>query len=449
MPRKPFALIISLVLVFTISGCSNYLHAAIPLPITEPDYQSEEVAIAVDLAGIKHIARTECPIVGSDPCKLVYTRVMPGLPGLSETAYSWIPPSNEQVYDVDIAVTDSGYAYIVFRVDGRVGASVASELYAMRNDFLGIQVLIEGTYEVTGKPIAVARGGNVYVAYDVLYTTYNQVRYFNLTNPAVKGWVEQCFPTAPCVLNDAAVGWNGSLYVVYTLGAILEYSDNYGVSGDMTNHVLVSTIFSSKAAIDVNGTPETVYIIYDDTREFPGFSNGLFINHCLAASCTVQTIDVAPMPDGELWRLQGTPQVIANVLNTAYYIFIGTNNTIPNVEVFAGSFQVGSPSTFEPVTRMTDSPVVETDERLCLTWSLNPVAAWRLDLGGGAFGDISEYGLTTGIRPVRQTTSGRAGVDLACNADWGAGIWNELTTGKRQAWVSFNTYPNLLPMITK
>jgi hypothetical protein len=447
MIKKLVVIILSMSLLLVTSGCSTHIHPAIGLPFTEPGYQSAEVSIAVDYFGVKHIARTECPISGTDPCKLIYTRVKPGLPGLSETAYSWLPVAGQNVYDVDIAVTDGGRAFIVFRWDGQAGATVSSELYLIRSDVLGVLIPVETTYAVHGKPIAVSRGGNIYVAYEVQSSTYSQIRYRMLNNPGVGGWVDTCFSTAECILHDAAVGWSGYLYVTYAQADYLEYADNYGVSGDMTNHVYVSTYFSSKADIDINGNPEMVYLIYDDTREFPGFSNGLFINYCLANSCTSMTIAVIPMADAELWRLQGNPQVIADTVTTAYYIFTATHVSSPNINVYTGGFQVGV--TPAAPTQVTDTPGTEGDVRICLMWSVIPVTGWRMDLGGGFFGDIFQDALTSGKQKVRVTTTGAAEIDMACNADWGAGIWNEETGIGIQALVSFNTYPVMMPLIRK
>jgi hypothetical protein len=447
MIKKLVVVLSSLTIILATSGCSTYIHAAIGLPFTEPDYQSNEVSIAVDFFGVKHIARTECPITGSDPCKLIYTIVRSGLPGGSETVYSWMPLSGQNVHDVDIAVTDGGMAYIVFRWDGRSGATVDSELYLMRSDLPGTFIPVETTYPVYGKPIAVSRGGNVYVAYEVRPSTYTQLRYRMLNNPSVGGWVDTCFSTASCVLHDAAVGWNGYLYVVYAQADYLESANNYGITGDMTNHPYVSTYFSSKADIDVNGNPEMVYIIFDDTREFSGFSNGLFIDYCLASSCTSVTTSVIPMPDAELWRLMGNPQVIADTISTAYYIFVGNHVSYTDISVYGGLFKAGvTPA--DPI-RLSNTPGAETDVRICIMWSLDPIFGWRMSLGGGFYGDMYQDEYTAGQRKVRETTTGTAELDMACNADWGAGIWNEETGVGKQALVSFNTYPALMPAIFK
>ncbi len=48
-----------------------------------------------------------------------------------------------------------------------------------------------------------------------------------------------------------------------------------------------------------------------------------------------------PLPDGELWRLNGNPQVIADVVSTAYYAFTALRVPSPNANVYAGIFQVG------------------------------------------------------------------------------------------------------------
>lgn len=449
MIKRTVAIVFSLVILLTASGCSTYIHPAITLPLTEPGYESYEVSIAVDITGIKHIARTECYRDDPPPypCKLIYTRVAPGLNGLSETAYSWIPTSGEYVHDVDIAVTDGGLAYIVYRHDNRSGAAVPSELFYTRSDALGVPVQIEGTYEVTGTPIAVARGVNVYVAYQVLSGGRTQLRYRQLNNMSVGGWVDSVSSTTDYVLHDAAEGWNGAFYVTYLLGGGLNYADNYGDTGDMTNHQYVSTYHSSIADIDVNGNPEMVYIIFDDTRYFATYSNSIFIVYCLANNCTSLTTAVMPLDNPELWRLQGNPQVIADTVTTAYYIFTARRESSQNFNTYFGSFQVGVP--IPAPTQLTDTPEIENDVRICLMWSLFPVTAWRTDLGGGYYGDITEADYINIIKTVRKTTKGLKEIDLACNADWGAGIWIEETGVGKQAWVSFNTYPALMPIIKK
>ncbi len=448
------------IITISLSGCSTYIHPAFPIPLINVGYQSDEVAIAVDYFGVKHIARLECPTIGSDPCKLVYNRLKTGLP---DFAYNWTPvPTGSTIHDVDIAVTDSGIAYITFIEEDYVSGD--SILYGMRSDYLGTLAPIETTLPVTGSPIAVARGNVVYVVYQVNQydngsdTYYDQIKYLQLTNPAIGGYVDVCYYTVPCILHNAAVAWNGSLYVVYSYSSFsLRYADNYGDTGNMTNLHHVSTYFSSKADIDVNGGynggdpstwNETVYIIYDDTRDFPGYSNGLFINYCPARSCTSQTIAVMPLPDGELWRLYGNPQITADVVNTAYYAFTALRVPSPNANVYAGLFQVGT--TPPAPSQLTNDTAIESDARICLMSSIYAVGGWRSELGGGLFGDIAEYDTYLySSRSVRHTISGLTEIDFSCNADWGAGIWNEQTGTVKQAWVSFNTYPALMPMIIK
>jgi hypothetical protein len=153
------------------------------------------------------------------------------------------------------------------------------------------------------------------------------------------------------------------------------------------------------------------------------------------------------MPDPELWRLSGNPQIIADTISTAYYIFTAHHVSSPNVNVYTGGFQVGV--TPAAPTQATDTPGTEGDVRICLMWSLIPVTGWRMDLGGGFFGDIFQDALTSGKQKVRVTTTGAVELDMSCNADWGAGIWNEETGVGKQALVSFNTYPAMMPLIYK
>lgn len=451
MIKRTLAILFSLIIVISTSGCSTYIHAAIGLPITEPGYQSAEVSIAVDLFGVKHIARTECPISGSDPCKLIYTRVKPGLAGLSETVYSWLPIAGQSVHDVDIAVTDSGIAYIVYHYDGRPGATVSSELWAMRSDQLEIPVLVEGTYNVDSKPIVVARWDTVYVVYNAgVY-----IRYMRL-NDGANGWVDHT-PGTSFVVHEAAVGWNGALYVIYYHVLELKYADNYGITGDMTNHLLLASYSNEKPDIDVNGNPETVYVIYSQALTGPGASDSLYLDHCIASSCTSMTHETINLDPSLHWKISGNPQVIADrgldatLGNFAYYIFTAHNAGDLIDEVFEGFYKAGI-TTPDPFA-VTDTPDTEADPHACLMWSYIPVFSWREYLSVSFFGDMYEqdiypYVYTT-QRLVRHTTTGAAEIDMACNADWGAGIWNEETGVGKQAWVSFNSYPAMLPIIMK
>jgi hypothetical protein len=190
-----------------------------------------------------------------------------------------------------------------------------------------------------------------------------------------------------------------------------------------------------------------VYIIFDDTRYFATYSNSIFIVYCLASNCTSLTTAVMPLENPELWRLQGNPQVIADTVTTAYYIFTARRESSLNFNTYFGSFQVGV--TPPPPTQLTDTPEIETDEHICLMWSFIPVAAWRTDLGGGYYGDMTEADYFNAIKTIRKTTKGLKEIDLACNADWGAGIWIEETSNGMQAFVSFNTYPAMMPIIIK
>ncbi|MGA9397215.1 MAG: hypothetical protein WBV22_03050 [Anaerolineaceae bacterium] len=447
--KKLFVSIALLVAIsLSTSGFSTFIHTAIPIPLTAAGYESDEIAIAVDYSGVKYIARTECPTSGVGKCKLVFTRVAPGIAGHSITLYSELPTVGTYS-DVDVAVTDSGIAFFVYRWTNDAGTLSYLE-YRRSNDPSSLH-LIETTLFVSGKPIAVARGENVYVVYSAQSVNYYYLLYRRL-NPDTPVWGGMVDYNASVnyTLFDAAVGWNGYLYVLYLDNPNTIYADNYGVTGDMTKRFAVGSYTNTAPDIDVNGglgVFETVYIIY--YRFNIATPDDLYIGHCPANNCISGVTyfnEIFPLDPAQNYKIWGDPRIIGDIVNTAYYIFTATRVASPGRNVYAGGFQVGTPLAVP--TQMTDTPEAEADAQICLIASVNPVAAWHIDRLDGSFGDIFEFDFIKFLRTVRKTNSGTAEGELACNADWGAGIWNE-DTGVKQAWVSYNTFPAILPLIKK
>lgn len=449
---KPKLLLIIPVL-FTLSfvtGCTvpAYFRPAVALPITEVDYQSGEVAIAVAPSGIKHIARTECPLTGSDPCKLIYTLVNVGLPGFSTTAENYLPAAGEQVANPDIVVTQSGIAFIVYRLNGRSGATVASELWARRSDTWDTPILVEGGSEVIGNPIATALGEMVHVTYTYLNGAHHAIKYARLNDLAQAGIIESA-ADADFDLVDAVTGSGGSLFVIYKSGVDLRYADNVGLVGlptDMTKHLTVDSTVNDKPDISVGGEPETVYIIY--SKAHPGTSDELLIGSCPASTCPAVTSVAMPLDPTLHWSIQVDSQIVANSSTDTYYVFGATNDDNSNVNGFVGDYVVGEVSIDIPY-RGTDTPENESSPRMCLFLDMFPAGTWRIDLGTGYYGNLYEFDFLNGFRQLRQTSTSVGEYDTACEAEWFGTIWNEENAGIRQAWVDFNAYATYMPMTIK
>ena len=445
--KRALVIFLAMIIVLTASGCSNYIHQAVALPINNSSYTSNEIAIAVDYSGVKHIARLECPTSGSYPCQLIYTRVRPGLDNYSETAFYYQPLPPYSISDIDIAVTDSGSAIIVFRYNNYL-------YYCVSNFICYDPIPLDTTYPLTFgiKPLAVARGESLYVVYSVQDGAFSHIRYRRMSpDSTVGGWVDNT-SSSNFIPLDAAVGWNGWLYVVYYQGSIIKYADNYLMTGDMVNKFTVDNYTQSTPRIDVNGFPAIVYIIYSQNN--PSASDDLYIGHCPADNCTVGITgtyvkETVPLDASANYQINGNPQVIADTFTTVWYAFTATWAGSPNMDVYMGSIQVGPPPIFSSLFQLTNTTEEEIDARICLTFSVNPVVAWREALTYGYYGNIKEFGFYSGSNTVSDTTSGAMEFDFSCNADWGAGIWNEYAGGFKQAWVSFNTYPALMPMIIK
>ena len=140
--KKLVSATILIITSLLLSSCSNYIRTAIPINISNPGYESFQVAIAVDFFGVKHIARSECPIGTTTNCKLIYARAYSGRvidfwtwePG---TAYSGVD-------ELDIAVTDEWYCYTRLEYHQNHLGRTATTLYMVANPPLTVQELMPG-----------------------------------------------------------------------------------------------------------------------------------------------------------------------------------------------------------------------------------------------------------------------------------------------------------------
>ncbi|MGA9399025.1 MAG: hypothetical protein WBV22_12290, partial [Anaerolineaceae bacterium] len=338
-------------------------------------------------------------------------------------------------------------AYIVYRLDGRPEAAVSSELWARRSDIWDTPVLVEGDFEVSGKPIATSNGEMVHVVYNILDGGHLAIKYVRLNDFLQAGVVESSL-TTDFNLIDASTGSDGSLFVIYKSGSDLKYADNFGDSGDMTNHLVLDSSMNEKPDIYVNGNPETVYVIY--SKAHPGTSDELLITSCPASACSTPTTVAMPLDADLHWSIRGDSQIIADSDENAYYVFTATNDDNLDVNGFVGDYIVGETGgSIDIPYQGTNTPENEADPRMCLFWDMIPAGTWRIDLGGGYYGNLYEFDLLGGFRKLRDTTTSPGTYDTACTNEWFGTIWNEENASVRQAWVSFNAYASMMPVIIK
>ena len=462
---KKIVLITSLLTVLCIltSSCSKYIHSAVQVPLYFEGHESYQVAIAVDFFGKKHIARTECPIGTITNCRLIYTTVINGQP---HNEFSLFPVAGENYLDPDIVVTDSGIAFIVWRWYNRGGNGKYEDWWLRSDD--GSHSRIDPAYDSAGPPKLAKHFEYVYVAYEVVNGTQGgSALRFRELNPldSHAGWV------ADHTINEyrrtnihMAVSGDGWLFITFQYNTYYLYSTNYGLPGDMTVVELVINpipTVTHGVHIDINGAPGTAYMVaVGKVTPGPGVSDQLFITHCPIASCSgsFYVTETVPLSGTDQWDIIGEPDIVSDVNavfpdnERAYISFLARNTaTGGHSDVFSLYYEEGIPGIISVPTNLSNSPSIdETEPSIGLMWSIFAVAGWRKDLGSGNFGDAVEFdSLDYELRTVRSSTSGRAGYDMACNADWGSGIWNELTNGRITPWVVFNTIPIFLPVIKK
>lgn len=453
---KKFLLLTSLMTILCLlaSGCSRYVRQAVK--IQNPDTAHETIAIdvAVDLFGVKHIVTRVCSISVPSDCEIVYSTATTGTPTVITTLSS--PTGYIGMEHPAIAVTDNGVAAIAWDTSRTAGGSGAT-LYVL-STALGSINEIDMDY-VAGTPHLVSKGNKIYAVQGVLKGSDSGIRYRQLVGGSSSGWVIKDGISLFNNYVDSAVSPSGHLFVVFwrLWSYDIMYADNYATAGDMTN---VFGLISGASAytdprIDVNGSPEVVYVTY--THEFdpgPGFSDLLVIGRCLAASCSFGTYQIVlPLDPSKAWDINGVTDIIADSVNTAYYVFSASNSDSgANYDIFEGYFQDGLPNFYGNITNTPGSN--DGTPSIGLMWSIIPVTGWVTEHDIYQF-DTYPFPLPppfypyASLRQIYHTENTiLADVDMACNADWGAGVWIE-DQATQQSYLIFNTYPSMLPMIKK
>jgi hypothetical protein len=450
MKRLFMAVSIVAIIALCLSGCSRNVRQAIRIPISDASYEITDVDVAVDYFGVKHIVARVCSISAPTDCQIVYWTATSGAPNV---VYAWYSPSGFLgVDDPTIAVTDSGVAAIAWET-ARIPGGAYTTLFVLSNA-VGTVSEIDPAYIATG-PRLVSKGNVIYAVQDVNEAGHFSIRYRQLVGGSTGGWVSEhgVSKTSNDVLMDAAVSPSGNLYVVWwrTPSGDIMYADNYGDTGDMTNRFgLISGAFAyTMPRIDVNGSPEVVYVTY--THEFspgPGISDLLVIAHCPANSCAYPPVIELPLDTSKRWDVTSEADIIADAGNTAYYVFKATNTDTPgNTEIYEGYFQDGLAYYTANASNTAENDGIPS---IGLMWSIIPVSSW---VTGDDIYQFDAYPFIlpyASLRLIHHTgaTILTDSANMSCNADWGAGVWIE-DQGNNQGYVIFNVYANMLPIVLR
>ncbi len=156
-----------------------------PLRLSGASYQStdnDQLAIAVDASGRKHITRVECRIDTGKSCRIIYQSTHVG----EQDAYQvWTPVTGYTFRNPDIAVTDSGLAFVTWQncPDDNPSTRLCSTWFLRSDNDLGAYVLDLGTHSLSS-PVVVSRGEVVYAVHEVtIGTSSSALRFCKISDP--------------------------------------------------------------------------------------------------------------------------------------------------------------------------------------------------------------------------------------------------------------------------
>jgi len=431
----------------------------------------EEVALAVGANGVKHYAWTEC--FGEDAtytCVLVYSRVATGAVIYS---YGFVTPIGNFTRYPDVAVTDSGDAYVVRSecTDFNDCVDYWTVFPAINPGGVEPVANLLHTSEVDSEdsPVVVARGTDAYAAHFVTESGFVRLRYRQLTGGSRTGYIDGTtqLPIEPSLAIDA----DGDLHAAWIRNppadTLVAYANNKGAAGNFN----APTVFDG--GFDYVMTRPDVALDSDE-RAYIAYSINIGSDDTIKVRCqdtfsdcyrdvtllTVPEVDggwnVYRNVDLEMIGLQ--PQVV----------FAATHDSETHNEVWwfrppsAGGIDPtrvtnttneneGAPRIVGENSTAGDIPVVGWR-----TYELNAVGS-QAPTGnpGTCFGDVFVlFSSTSNMRQVFEDrgTCANSGFDLAANGPWVAGVWTDEESAQIEAhaaWTTFNTYRVDLPLVKK
>lgn len=347
------------ILLISLVGCLLHLAHPQQIPIQRPSgYRALHAAVAVDGSGALHIVHSECRVEFSDICSIHYRKVKAGAVLASR---SWMPPANGSFTSYsypDIAVTNSGTAYIAWRYENSAHEFV--DLWT-RSDSTEPPWMVEPGYLSNGLPQLATNGEVVFILTKVVDGTGNALRYKRLypVDPWVGGWVSPHGDNVYRWHENAAVSPDNKLYVtwaVYNSGSNdIYYNDNHNSAANMTNlRTIVSGRAVSAAKIDVSKAGDTIYVfmLYQefDPVAHPD-SDDLRVVICDNDDCHHRLDYSFNLPSAEHWAIGGYD--LAAVGDHVYVVFTASKDGLPFMQVFRAGYDYSPPAETLP-TQLTN-----------------------------------------------------------------------------------------------
>ncbi|HYF64878.1 MAG TPA: hypothetical protein VD886_18785 [Herpetosiphonaceae bacterium] len=441
-------------LVGTLAGCATHLSGPFALSIAvSANFGASEPAIALAGDGTRHYAWIEC----ANGCRLIYSRMRLNRELERLTFFPAVP--GDFYRSPDIAVAESGDAYIVWRHSPDVGL-------AWTDYFVRVPATISGTpaperIAPAGSlgdtaPQVVARGATVYAVYTVLRAGGDgSDLYARRLDSAAAALPVSTSPNKTIANPRAVVDSAGAIHLAFEfLGTATTFQALfYAKPADS----VLTPFRSGSSSSDLYGPPDitvnaanTAYVAYG----LPGASDQLSLYTRTAAGTTADTplpLDAAADP----WRLGHAPRLaFASPGLELSIAFVASNGDTPGTdEVWL--YTLGAPT---PLARLTSTAARESQPALVGT-ALSPVVAWRTvdPARPTCQTDVFAWDSAGGLRAVQAAGDSHCyrGLDLAVAGQWVGGAWvNPAPAGSPAIqggvpWTAYGVEAVFVPLIAR
>lgn len=463
MSKPILSALFVLVILFTMTGCGEIAeHVAIPvkLPLLfGTGFETNEYALTLDSAGAVHIARTECLDGTEQDCRIVYEKYVSG----GQVEVLWLVyGSGQSVFAPDIAITDSGQPYIVYRVASG-SPTVYTDWWWMPSTKTCAPIDAAYQNQSAGKPMVAAYGNTVYAVHEVISGTGSALRYKKIAgSPAAGGWAS----THPADsyhrrVKGLAVDDDLILHVVYVIPQVesmsILYNNNGDGNGDMTNLVNIRTaqVSNPALALGTSGGNPVVFIAYTEAPLIKiDSSTKLKLAYCTnSPNCTFTTYTY-DMQDADNWRTCDAP-AMDTFEDTAYIAFAGYNDNEGGgvCQVYQAEYDIAAGAT-QPV-QVTHSLAENRKPRIAaipLSLTVYKVFAWYRENPPGY--DLYLHDTYHGqFDPLLKNIDYTQQIELQHRNGHIAGIGNGLQGAAKVGWwqtyLSYNDYPVFVPFIRR
>jgi len=441
-----------------IFGCTAILSGCIynfvtPISLTNGSWTTANPRLALQPNGTKHIVWQEQGLNGSGQIAqiIIYERTKIGEDDLH---YAFIPPTGYDYLAPDVAVTDSGYAYVVWQKKSQSDPSIRYGCYDIVPPEGSVarlcqELTIDPVSQIIDTPIVVARGAIVYALYNTEATTGIRIRYRQLRIlDDSYGWASS-LSTFMDKSYQAAIDSMGKLHITWTRfgGPFPSIYYNSNASVDIDNNMnrlrlLDDNASGSKIAI-AGSSPEEAFVMYEVC-----IPCRIYLHHCSISSCSnpMTETDLPYDPDPDSWNTYGGDIGISS--NILFITFAATNSEtgFGNNEIYLYSFPSSS------LDRLTNNSISDRVPNV-EDGGGSPVVSYL----SGAEPDISLliWDQMSGARKIKEIENYSLFFydhKMVGKNGWVAGIWLDDFNGDDDTptpWLAFNAYLVNLPMIVK